>query len=91
MFRATMCPSSGTDDCVLVCAITICGVTQICLTVSGLCVDMRVVVGVGFIVVCRYSSVCNQIKVHTRGCGKVVKSGWQVVRPWMGSYHNWPC
>ena len=25
-----------------------------------------------------------------RGCGKVVKSGWQVVRPWMGSYHNWP-
>jgi len=22
-----------------------------------------------------------------RGCGKVVKSGWQVVRPWMGSYH----
>jgi hypothetical protein len=25
--------------------------------------------GVGFIVVCRYSSVCNQIKVHTRGCG----------------------
>ena len=28
--------------------------------------------GVGFIVVCRYSSVCNQIKVHTRGCRKVV-------------------
>ena len=26
----------------LVCAVTICGVTQICLTVSGLCVDMRV-------------------------------------------------
>jgi hypothetical protein len=76
---------------VLVCAVTICGVTQTCLTVSGLCVDMRVVVGVGFIVVYRYSSVCNQIKVHTRGCGKVVKSGWQVVRPWMGSYHNWPC
>jgi len=22
-------------------------------------------------------------------CGKVVKSGWQVVCPWMGSYHNW--
>ena len=27
--------------------------------------------GVGFIVVCRSSSVCNQIKVHTCGCGKV--------------------
>ena len=27
---------------VLVCAVTKCGVTQICLTVSGLCVDMRV-------------------------------------------------
>jgi len=27
---------------VLVCAVTICGVTHICLTVSGLCVDMRV-------------------------------------------------
>ena len=23
-----------------------------------------------------------------RGCRKVVKSGWQVVRPWMGSFHN---
>jgi len=45
--------------------------------------------GVGFIAVCRYSSVCNQIKVHTRGCGKVVKSDWQVVRPWMCSYHNY--
>ena len=59
----------------LVCAVTICGVTQTCLTVSGLCVGLRFF-GVGFIVVCRYSSVCNQIKVHTRGCGKVVKSGW---------------
>jgi len=29
--------------------------------------------GVGFIVVCRSSSVCNQIKVHTRGCRKVVQ------------------
>ena len=36
--------------------------------------------GVVFIVVCRYSSVYNQITVHTRGCRKVVKSGWQVVR-----------
>ena len=44
--------------------------------------------GVVFIVVCRSSSVYNQIKVHTRGCRKVVKSGWQVVRPWMGSFHN---
>jgi hypothetical protein len=26
-------------------------------------VDMIVIVGVGFIVVCRYSSVCTQIKV----------------------------
>ena len=47
--------------------------------------------GVAFIVVCRSSSVCNQIKVHSRGCGKFVKSGWQVVHPWMSSYHNWPC
>jgi len=23
-----------------------------------------------------------------RGCREVVKSGWQVVRPWMGSFHN---
>ena len=45
------------------------------VTVSGLCVDMRVFC-VAFIVVCRCSSVCNQIKVHTRGCMKVVKSGW---------------
>ena len=30
-------------------------------------------------------------KVHTRGCRKVVKSGWHVVRPWMGLFHNWPC
>ena len=61
---------------VLVCAVTICGVTQICLTVSGLCVDMRGFFGVGFIVVRRYSSFCNQIKVHIRGFRKVVKSGW---------------
>jgi hypothetical protein len=67
------------------------GVMQVCLTVSGLCVVMRVVVGGGFIVVCRCGSVCNQIKVHTRGCGKVVKSGWQVVCPWMCSCHNWSC
>jgi hypothetical protein len=45
----------------------------------------------GFIVVCMYSLVCNQIKVHYRGCRKVVKSGRQVVRPWMGSFHNWHC
>ena len=41
MFRATMCPSSGADDCVML---------QPCV---GMC----------------------------RGCTKVVKSGWQVVRP----------
>ena len=34
------------------------------------------VFGVVFIVVCRSSSVYNQIKVHNRGCRKVVKSGW---------------
>jgi len=31
-------------------------------------VVMWVVVGGGLIVVCRCGSVCNQIKVHTRGC-----------------------
>jgi len=46
MFRATMCPSSGADDCVML--------------------SPRV-------------GMCS-------GCGKVVKSGWHVVRPWMGSY-----
>ena len=46
----------------LVCAVTIRGVIQICLSVSGLCVVMWVVVGGGFIVVCRRGSVCNQIK-----------------------------
>ena len=60
------------------------GVIQICLTVSGLCVVMSVVVVAGFIVVFRCGSVCNQIKVHTRGCRKVVKTGWHVVGPWMG-------
>jgi len=50
----------------VLCAVTIPGVTQICLTVSGLCVVMTVVVGGGFIVVCRCGSVCNQIKVYTR-------------------------
>jgi len=76
---------------VLVCAVTIRGVTQICLTVSGLCVDMKVFVGGCFIIVCRCGSVYNQIKVHIRGCRKVVKTGWKVVRPWMGSYRNCPC
>jgi hypothetical protein len=41
MFRSTMCPSSGADDCVML---------QPCV---GMC----------------------------RGCRKVVKTGWQVVRP----------
>jgi len=48
---------------VLVCAVTMCGVIQVCISVSGLCVVMWVVVGGGFIVVCRCGSVCNQIKV----------------------------
>jgi hypothetical protein len=60
---------------VLVCDVTMRGVIQICLTVSGLCVVMRVVVGGGFTVVYRCGSVCNQIKVHTRGCRKAVKTG----------------
>ena len=51
------------------------GVTQICLTVSGLCVVMWVAVGGGLIVVFRCGSVCNQIKVHTGDCRKVVKTG----------------
>ena len=59
----------------LVCDVTMRGVIQICLTVSGLCVVMRVVVGGGFIVVYWCGSVCNQIKVHTRGCRKAVKTG----------------
>ena len=49
----------------LVCDVTMRGFIQICLTVSGLCVVMRVVVGGGFIVVCRCGSVCDQIP--TRG------------------------
>jgi hypothetical protein len=50
VFRATVCPSSGADDCVMLSPRV------------GMC----------------------------RGCRKAVKSGWQVVRPWMGSFHNWP-
>jgi len=46
MFRATMCPSSGADDCVML------------QPRVGMC----------------------------RGCGNVVKTGWQVVRPWMGVF-----
>ena len=48
MFRATMCPSSGADDCLIL------------YPRVGMC----------------------------RGCRKVVKTGWQVVRPWMGSFHE---
>ena len=33
-----------------------------------------VVVG-GLIIVCRCVSVCKQIKVHTRGCRKAVRTG----------------
>jgi hypothetical protein len=51
------------------------GVIQICHSVSGLCVVVRGVVGGGLIVVCRCGSVCNQIKVHTRGCRRAVKTG----------------
>ena len=66
------------------------GIIQICLsmwvdmfsvcmvygksTVSGLCVVMWGVVGGGLVVVCRCGSVCNQIKVHTRGCRKAVRT-----------------
>jgi len=46
-------------------------------SVIGLCVViMWGVVGGGFIVVCRCGSVCKQIKVHTCGYSKVVKTGW---------------
>jgi len=41
----------------LVRAVTMRGVTQICLTVSGLCVVMWGVVGGGFVVVCRYTYI----------------------------------
>ena len=51
------------------------GVIQTCLSVSGPCVVMWGVVGDGLIVVCRCGSVCNQIKVHTRGCRKAVRTG----------------
>jgi len=89
MFRATMCPSSAAEPHVgMYCNNTWC-YTDMSHCEWAVC-GYEGFFGVGFIVVCRYSSVCNQIKVHTRGCRKVVKSGWQVVRPWMGSYHNWP-
>ena len=51
------------------------GVIQLCLSLSGLCVVMWGVVGGGLIVVCRCGSMCNHIKVYTRGCRKAVKTG----------------
>jgi hypothetical protein len=67
------------------------GIIQICLSVwvdmfsvcmvygkssvSGLCVVMWGVVGGGLVVVCRCGSVCKQIKVHTCGCRKAVRTG----------------
>ena len=39
------------------------GVIQICISVSGLCVVMWVVVGDGLIFVCGCGSVCNQINI----------------------------
>ena len=50
MFRATMCPSSGADDCVML------------QPRVGMC----------------------------RGCRKVVKTGWQVVRPMDAWAHGCP-
>jgi len=44
-------------------------------SVSGLCVVMWGVVCGGLIIVCRCCSVCKQIKVHTRGCRKAVRTG----------------
>ena len=64
------------------------GVIQTCLSVSGLCVVMWGVVSGGLIVVCRCGSVCKQIKVHTRGCRKAVRTGKQVVCPCTCSYHK---
>jgi len=43
-------------------------------SVSGLCVVTWGVVGGGPIIVCMCVSVCKQIKVHTRGCRKAVKT-----------------
>ena len=45
-------------------------------SVSGLCVViMWGVVGGGLNIVCRCVSVCKQIKVHTGGCRKAVRTG----------------
>jgi len=46
-------------------------------SVSRLCVViMWGFVGGGLNVVCRCGCVCKQIKVHTRGCSKAVRTGW---------------
>jgi len=74
----------------LVLCLTMSGITQICLSVwvnmfyvclvygkssvTGLCVGMWGVVGGGLIVVCRCGLVCKQIKVHTRGSRKAVRT-----------------
>ena len=80
MFRATMYPSSGADDCVMLQpCVGMCFNNAWCYTDMSHCEwDVCGCEGFfgGFIVVCSYSLVCNQIKVHTRGCRKVVKSGW---------------
>jgi len=63
--------------CLSVCV----GMFCVCLvygksSVSGLCLVMVWgVVGSGLNVVCRCGSVCKQIKVHTRGCSKAVRTG----------------
>ena len=45
-------------------------------SVNGLCVViMWGVVGGGLIIVCRCVLVCKQIKVHTCGCRKAVRTG----------------
>ena len=73
MFRATMCPSSGADDCVMLqpCVGMCCNNMWFYIDMShcewAVC-GYEGFFGVVFIVVCRSSSVCNQIKVHTRGC-----------------------
>jgi hypothetical protein len=71
MFRATMCPSSGADACVVLSPrVGMCCNNEWCYSDMSICewavcVVMWGVVGGGHIDVWRCSSVCKQINVHT--------------------------